>query len=145
VRARLTRRWYRSTARIIRSRATASTRPARCAGPMSPISTKSSPTTRADGCSSAPIPIIARPGKPRGIAAARARLRTRRGRMAEHESAGQDNDQSLLMAEGLSKSYGRLIACRDVSFALYPGEVLAVVGAAGSRQTTLLQFLSGEP
>ena len=38
--------------------------------------------------------------------------------MAEHESAVQDNDQPLLMAEGLSKSYGRLMVCRDVSFAL---------------------------
>jgi len=37
--------------------------------PMSPISTKSSPTTTADGCSSAPTPTTARPGKPRGIAA----------------------------------------------------------------------------
>ena len=44
----------------------------------------------------------------------------------------QDNDQPLLMAEGLGKNYGRLIACRDVSFALYPGEVLAIVGESGS-------------
>ena len=48
--------------------------------------------------------------------------------MAERQSAAQDNDEPLLMAEGLGKSYGRLQACRDVSFALYPGEVLAIVG-----------------
>ncbi len=53
-----------------------------------------------------------------------------------------DGDQPLLVAEGLSKSFGRLHACRDVSFALYPGEVLAIVGESGSGKSTLLQMLS---
>ena len=44
-----------------------------------------------------------------------------------------ENDEPLLVAEGLAKNYGRLNACRDVSFALYPGEVLAVVGESGER------------
>ena len=57
--------------------------------------------------------------------------------MAEHENTVQDNDAPLLTAEGLSKSYGRLMACRDVSFALYPGEVLAIVGESGSGKSTL--------
>ncbi len=39
-----------------------------------------------------------------------------------------ETDQPLLVAESLSKSYGRIAACRDVSFSLYPGEVLAIVG-----------------
>jgi putative phosphonate transport system ATP-binding protein len=55
-----------------------------------------------------------------------------------------DDDQPLLLAEGLSKSYGRVAACRDVSFALYPGEVLAVVGESGSGKSTLLQLLSAQ-
>jgi putative phosphonate transport system ATP-binding protein len=57
--------------------------------------------------------------------------------MAEH-------DAPLLVAEGLGKNYGRLVACRDVSFALYPGEVLAVVGESGSGKSTLLQLLSAQ-
>ena len=57
--------------------------------------------------------------------------------MAEHENTVQDNDAPWLTAEGLSKSYGRLMACRDVSFALYPGEVLAIVGESGSGKSTL--------
>jgi putative phosphonate transport system ATP-binding protein len=53
-----------------------------------------------------------------------------------------DTDAPLLIAEGLTKYYGRQLGCRDVSFALYEGEVLAVVGESGSGKTTLLQLLS---
>ena len=63
--------------------------------------------------------------------------------MAEREDRTAD-DQPLLTAEGLSKSYGRMMACRDVSFALYPGEVLAIVGESGSGKSTLLQLLSAQ-
>src|SRR4051794_41906213 len=56
----------------------------------------------------------------------------------------RENDEPLLVAESLSKSYGRIAACRDVSFALYPGEVLAIVGESGSGKSTLLQLLSGQ-
>ena len=59
-------RFSRSISRIIRSRATGSMRPARCAGRRIPISTRSSPTTTAAGCSSAPTPTIARPGRRQG-------------------------------------------------------------------------------
>jgi putative phosphonate transport system ATP-binding protein len=53
-----------------------------------------------------------------------------------------ETDAPLLLAEGLTKYYGRQLGCRDVSFALYEGEVLAVVGESGSGKTTLLQLLS---
>jgi putative phosphonate transport system ATP-binding protein len=51
-------------------------------------------------------------------------------------------EEPLLVAESLSKWYGRQLGCRDVSFSLYAGEVLAVIGESGSGKTTLLKLLS---
>ena len=49
----------------------------------------------------------------------------------------------ILKVENLSKSYGTRPAIADVSFNLWPGEVLAVVGESGSGKTTLLNCISG--
>jgi putative phosphonate transport system ATP-binding protein len=53
-------------------------------------------------------------------------------------------EQPLLIADGLSKWYGRQLGCRDVSLELYEGEVLAVVGESGSGKSTLLHLLAGQ-
>lgn len=56
--------------------------------------------------------------------------------------SAQDDDLPLLHVRGLSKFYGRRAGCLDVTFDLWPGEVLAIVGESGSGKTTLLNCLA---
>ncbi len=49
----------------------------------------------------------------------------------------------LLSVKNIEKRYGSHIGCKDVSFDLFPGEVMGIVGESGSGKSTLLNCLAG--
>ena len=51
--------------------------------------------------------------------------------------------QPVLEARNLLKTYGKVIAVDHADFALYPGEVLAVIGDNGAGKSSLIKCLSG--
>jgi fructose transport system ATP-binding protein len=49
----------------------------------------------------------------------------------------------VIQASGLVRTYGRVVALDAADFAIYPGEVLAVIGDNGAGKSTLIKCLSG--
>src|SRR5690554_6106092 len=53
------------------------------------------------------------------------------------------SDTALLSVRGLTRYFGAHIGCADVSFDLYPGAVMGIVGGSGSGNSTLLSCMAG--
>ncbi|MFH5925674.1 ABC transporter ATP-binding protein [Roseomonas xinghualingensis] len=51
---------------------------------------------------------------------------------------------SVLVVQGLSKSFGGVQAVGDVSFAVAPGEMLALIGPNGAGKTTCFNMVGGQ-
>lgn len=50
----------------------------------------------------------------------------------------------LVQVRGLARSYGKIAAVADVSFDVYPAEILGIVGESGSGKSTVLRLLNLE-
>ncbi len=59
------------------------------------------------------------------------------------EAAEQVSQSPLLEVEGISKSFGGVAALSDVSFKVYPGDILGIIGPNGSGKTTLVNAITG--
>lgn len=57
--------------------------------------------------------------------------------------AEPDADRTLIRAQGLSRSFGKLKAVEDVSLSVDRGEIFGVLGPNGAGKSTLVRMLSG--
>ena len=51
--------------------------------------------------------------------------------------------QPILQIDKLNKYYGNSIGCKNVSFEVWPGEVVGIVGESGSGKSTVMGCISG--
>ncbi|HEY6297134.1 MAG TPA: ATP-binding cassette domain-containing protein [Streptosporangiaceae bacterium] len=52
--------------------------------------------------------------------------------------------EPALRVTGLTKRFGRVLACQDVGFEVARGEALGLIGESGSGKTTVLRCLAGD-
>ena len=62
---------------------------------------------------------------------------------AEADDVVTNATRPLLAARGLFRRFGDLVVIRDVSFEVYPGEVVGLAGQSGAGKSVLAMLLSG--
>ena len=55
----------------------------------------------------------------------------------------QNKKDPILKVNDLCVSYGKIAALKGISFDVYPGEIVAILGANGAGKTTTLNALTG--
>ena len=55
----------------------------------------------------------------------------------------QTSDRPVLTVSGVGVRYGGVIANEDVSFEVFPGEILGLIGPNGAGKTTLIDAITG--
>lgn len=52
-------------------------------------------------------------------------------------------NKEILQVQGATKLYGGVAAVTDISFKVYPGEIMGLIGPNGAGKTTLINLISG--
>ena len=60
-----------------------------------------------------------------------------------NQTWNQMNSQPILQIESVTKAFGGILALNDVSFEVYPGEILGIIGPNGSGKTTVVNCITG--
>jgi ABC-2 type transport system ATP-binding protein len=60
-----------------------------------------------------------------------------------HTNVGGEGRLPMIEAIGLSKFYGIAVACRDISFQVFEGELVAFLGPNGAGKSTTMKLLTG--